>query len=256
MKRFNLLKKQSGFTLIELLVVMVVIGILSTITYVGAGAVVAQSKKDEIRTVLTGSRQKIDDYKKKEGSYPKYNQLPAGTVPDSYEGNYIYSSSYSWCGNGQCYCLEITDLVGFWPSTQSVNYHISSINNDPLPGDCNGFQQEALGNGFDGETVTGSSEYGTIEIEGKTPLKGRVSFNKNSLPQGYVGTAQVRVAAYRDGTFYSASYLYQYNSYVCCGGTGVGWYIGSVDYSVPVVLKAEWNDPANGWSELISVAVP
>lgn len=255
MKRFNLpLEKQFGFTLVELVVVMVVIGILATITYVGAGAVVAQTKKDEVRAALTGSRQKIDDYKKKEGVYPQYNQLPAGTVPASYTGNYFYWSSYGWCGDGQCYCLEITDNVGFWPANQQVNYHISSINNDPLPGDCNGFQQEALGNGLGGDTITNTSQYGSIEIEGKSPLKGTFSLSTTNYPPGYVSTALVRAAVYLNGVYTSSMTTTQYGNY--SGGGTATWYIGAVNYgNATAVVKVEWQDPANGWSELVSAQV-
>ena len=229
-------KLNSGFTLVEILVVMAVIGILATITYTGAGAVFSQSKKDEVRAALTGSRQKIDDYKKKEGVYPQYNQLPSGTVPASYTSNYYYWSSYGWCGDGQCYCLEITDNVGLWPSTQKVNYHVSSINNDPLPGDCNGFQSEALGNGLGGETVTNSSDYGSLEIEGKTPLKGTFSLNTTPRPAGYVSTALVRAALYLDGVYTSSMTTTQYGNYST--GSTASWYIGAVDYGTPRTRRA------------------
>ncbi len=248
-------KTQSGFTLVELTVVIIVIAILATVSYAGAGAVLTQSKENELQTALTGSRQKIEDYKKKEGSYPQFGQLPAGTVPDNYNQNYFYASSYSWCGTGQCYCLEIADIVGIWPATYQVNYHVSSINSDPLPGSCNGFQQEALGNGLGGETVSGESQYGSIEIEGKTPLKGSFKMTATPRPPGYVGTALVRVAVYLNGVYSASMTTTQYGNY---NGTGTAsWYIGAVDYgSSTAVVKVEWQDPTNGWSELYSATLP
>ncbi|OGL33926.1 hypothetical protein A3F64_01465 [Candidatus Saccharibacteria bacterium RIFCSPHIGHO2_12_FULL_42_8] len=256
MKRNTLLfEKQKGFTLVEMLVVIVIIGILASITYVGAGAIVVQSKESEMQTVLTNARQKIEDYKKKEGVYPQFSQLPAGTVPASYQSNYFYASSYGWCGSGQCYCLEITDIVGIWPATKIVNYHVSSINTDPLPGDCNGFQQEALGNGLGGETVTGSSQYGTLEIEAKSPLKGSFRLSTTVLPPGYVSTALIRAAVYLDGVYSASMTTTQYGNY--SGGGTATWYIGSVNYGTSTaVVKVEWQDPANGWSELISATIP
>lgn len=250
------IQKQKGFTIVELLVVIVVIGILATISYVGAGAVVVSSKQTEMKTILTNARQKIEDYKKKEGAYPQFDQLPAGTVPDSYENNYIYASSYGWCGDGECYCLEITDIVGLWPTTQIVNYHVSSVNTDPLPGDCNGFQQEALGNGFDGETIEGSSQYGTLEVEGRAPLKGQFSLSTSNLPPGYEGTALIRAAVYIDGVYTASMETTQYDNY--SGGGTATWYIGSVDYggAGDDLVKVEWQDPVNGWSELISATLP
>ena len=246
--------KHRGFTLVELIVVITALGILTTISIVGINAVIKSSKESEVKTALTNARQKIDDYKKKEGSYPQQNQLPAGTVPASYEENFYYVSSYSWCGTGQCFCMELENLVGVPGFQTPINYHISSINSDPLPGSCSGFQQEALGNGQGGQTVTATSNYGDLEVEGKTPLKGKFKLNTNR-PPGYVSTALVRAAVYLNGTFHSAFTTTQYGNY---NGTGTaGWYLGSVNYgSSTAVVKVEWQDPANGWSELIAVTLP
>lgn len=253
----NTQNKTAGFTLVELIVVMIVIGILVTITYTGIGAIVKQSKESEMQTGLTGARAKIEDYKKKEGMYPQLSQLPAGTIPASYAGNFIYAASYAWCAVGTCYCLEIKDIVGVWPSTTQVNYHVSSVNNDPLPGDCSGFQQEALGNGLGGTTVIGDSQYGHLEVESKTPLKGSFYVNKTNLPPGYVSTALIRAAVYLNGTYSGAQTLSQYSTYSCAGcGTGT-WYLGSVTVgSATAVVKIEWQDPTNGWSELMSATLP
>lgn len=247
--------QNAGFTLVELLVVVVVISILALVTFTGVNAVIKDSKENEVQTALTGARQKIDDYKKKEGVYPQLGQLPAGTIPASYQGNFYYASSYGWCGDGQCYCLEITDLVGLWPAQQQVNYHVSSINNDPLPGGCNGFQQEALGNGLGGETVSNSSQYGSVEVEAKTPLKGSFNLVATPRPPGYVSTAMVRVAVYLNGVYTNSMQTTQYGNY---NGTGTAsWYIGAVNYGTSTaVVKVEWQDPVNGWSELISVTLP
>lgn len=251
----------AGFTLVELLIVIIVIGILVTISYTGVNAVIINSKESEMQKDLTVARQKIEDYKTKEGVYPKYEELPADIVPASYDSsNFKYVSSYGWCGSGQCYCLEITNLVGVWPLTTQINYHISSINNDPLPGDCNGFQQEALGNGLGGTTVVGDSQYGHLEIEGKTPLKGSFSMDQTNKPSGYDENAMVRVAVYLNGTSTGQNQeLTQYKNYVSGGGTA-SWYIGAMTYpsngSMSIVVKVEWQDPVNGWSELISATLP
>lgn len=244
-----------GFTLVELLVVIVVMSVLVVITYTGVNAVIKDSKKDEVQTALTGARQKIEEYRKKEGGYPQLGQLPAGTIPANYTGNYFYASSYSWCAQGTCYCLEIADLVGMWPSQQYVNYHVSSINNDPLPGSCNGFQQEALGNGLGGQTVSGSSQYGSIEVESKTPLKGTFQLVATPRPPGYVSTALIRVAVYLDGVYTNSMQTTQYGNY---NGTGTAtWTIGAVDYgNAEIEVKVEWQHPTNGWEELVPVTVP
>ncbi|MBI3494476.1 prepilin-type N-terminal cleavage/methylation domain-containing protein [Candidatus Saccharibacteria bacterium] len=254
MNKFN-----SGFTLVEMLVVMAVIGILVTITYTGANAIFVNSKENEIQSYLTGARSKIEEYKKKEGVYPQFGQLPAGTVPASYANNYIYASSYGWAAAGTVYCLEINDIVGIWPSMTQINYHISSINTDPLPGGCNGFQQEALGNGLGGTTINADSQYGHIEVEAKTPLKGSFYLSKTNYPTGYVATALIRAAVYLDGTVNATQNLSQFTTYNC-SGCGVGsFYLGAIDYGTPAktaVVKMEWQDPVNGWTELVSATLP
>lgn len=249
-------KMMTGFTLVELVVVIVVIGVLATITYSGANAVIIDSKETEMKANLTGSRQKIEEYKKKEGIYPQQSQLPAGTIPASYAGNYIYASSFSWTTAGLHYCLEVTNTVGIAPYQKNINYHISSVNTDPLPGNCTGFQQEALGNGLKGDTIEASTPYGSLEVESKTPLKGRFSLASSTLPSGYVSTALVRVAVYLNGTFVSAQTQGQYGSFVCAGCYGT-WSLGSVTYgSSTAVVKLEWQHPTSGWSELVTVTLP
>lgn len=252
----NINKTVAGFTLVELIISTVVIGILATITYSGVGVVIIDSKETEMKANLTGSRQKIEEYKRKQGVYPQFNQLPAGTIPASYEGNYIYASNFSWTTAGAHYCLEVTNLVGLVPNRRSINYHISSVNTDPLPGNCNGFQQEALGNGLGGQTIEANSQYGSIEVEGKTPLKGKFKLTSATLPPGYVSTALVRTAIYLNGTLASQQTHSQYSSYVCTGCSG-SFSLGTINYgTATAVVKSEWQHPTNGWSELISATLP
>lgn len=248
--------KIAGFTLVELVISTVVIGILATITYSGVGAYIIDSKETEMKANLTGSRQKIEDYKRKQGVYPQLSQLPAGTIPASYEGNYVYASSFSWTTAGAHYCLEVTNLVGLVPNQRSINYHISSVNTDPLPGNCTGFQQEVLGNGLGGQTVEANSQYGSLEVEGKTPLKGKFKLTSVTLPPGYVGTALVRTAVYLNGTLTSQQTHSQYSSYICASCSG-SWSLGTINYgTATAVVKSEWQHPTNGWTELISVTLP
>lgn len=253
---FSTLKKPTGFTIVELLVVIVTIGILATITYTGASAVINNSKEQEIKTALIGSRQKIEAYRTKNGVYPRFDQLPAGTVPASYQGNYIYASGYGWCGDGNCFCLEITNIMAWGIGGKSLNAHISSINSNPLPGDCSGFYDEANGTGLT-NPISSTSAYGTLTIEGKSPLKGTFSLDGSSVPNGYTGSETVRVALYLNGTLNTSQTYGTYDNYHLYGGS-VSWYLGSISYATATtaVVKVEWQSPVNSWEALTSVTLP
>ncbi len=252
----NIKNHKAGFTLVELIIATLVIGILATITYSGTGAFIIDSKETEMKASLTGSRQKIEEYKRKQGGYPPLNLLPTGTLPPSYEGNYYSHGNYSWCTAGTCYCMEVRNTVGLPPFQKIINYHISSINTDPLPGNCNGFQQEALGNGLGGQTIEANSLYGDLEIEGKTPLKGKFKLTSGTLPPGYVSTALVRAAVYLNGTLASSQNIGQYGSQICTS-CNASWHLGTINYGTSTaVVKTEWQHPTNGWSELISATLP
>lgn len=251
---FSVLRKSSGFTLVELLIVITVISILATIVYTGVNGIVANAKQNELKTAIINARKKIEDYKSQEGVYPQLDQLPTGTIPANYTSNYFYASSYSWCGAGNCFCLEITDLIGLWPAPQNVSYHTSSVNSSALPGDCNGFQQEANGSGLT-ESIFTSSPYGSLYVDATTPLKGRLSLGGADTPNGYTGSAMTRVALYLSGVLNTSSTPVSYSTYR--GGGQGSWYFGAINYgNATAVVKVEWNSPTNGWEELNSITLP
>lgn len=108
---------QHGVTLIEILIVAVVIGILAAVAYPSYQAHVRQGYRAEAKGVLLETAQFME---RNYTTANRYDQdsggnatvLPFATSPKSGTARYNIAVAYAACGNGQCFTLSATPVVG------------------------------------------------------------------------------------------------------------------------------------------------
>lgn len=118
-----------AFTIIELLVVVVVIGILSSITFISYSMIAKKANLTSLKNDLEDAAVKVEKYKSSNGAYPTSDGVfNSGVNPENNAGA-TYSYNYDSIGGG--YCLASTK--------NNVSYHITSENKTSTSGDCPSF---------------------------------------------------------------------------------------------------------------------
>lgn len=114
--------KQNGFTIIELLIVIIVIGVLSALSYVAYTNVQSRSRTAVVTSALSQAKTKLEVYKVGQGAYPTTGNFSAAGIPSSPNTTYSYVSM-----DGNAYCLTATN--------STITYGITNTTT-PTEGGC------------------------------------------------------------------------------------------------------------------------
>ena len=83
------MRRKNGFSLVELMVVVAIIGILAGISVPRFGMYTTKAKLAEVHTLTASLKEKVADYYRQNGEFPKNNKAAGIPGPTKLLGHYI-----------------------------------------------------------------------------------------------------------------------------------------------------------------------